>query len=83
MGHQHLLHGCQTTFEDFITNCSDLTGECLGDVAIREVLLSKLLRDFGDFDYSASECKEAIAAASVPTLCCGFIFVLLLGFGNK
>ena len=73
---------CQR-FEDFVTNCSDLIGECLGDVAMREVVLSKLLRDFGDFDYSASECKEAIAAASVPTLCCGFIFVLLLGFGTK
>merc|ERR1712013_178146 len=73
---------CQR-FEDFVTNCSDLIGECLGDVAMREVVLSKLLKDFGDFDYSASECKEAIAAASVPTLCCGFIVVLLLGFGNK
>jgi len=74
---------CQR-FENFVTNCSALIGECLGDVSIKEVVLSKLLRDFGDFDYSTSECKKAIAAgANVPTLCYGFVLFLLLGFANK
>jgi len=72
---------CQR-FEHFVTNCSTLIRECLGDVGIREVVMSTLLRNFGDIDYSSSECKEAVAAASIPSFFQWFVLLVILACEN-
>lgn len=66
-------------FESLVQNCTALVGQCLGDIAVREVVMSHLLRKFDDFDYSDSECKEGdqTASASNPTLFWGNMILVM------